>query len=249
MSGCCAVRAGRRATVGSMRKSSSRCALDHLGPGDARRCASAARRSARTRRRAGPGPPKASSRHCSTSLEPLAQNTSSGVTPCRSATAWPQLGGRSVGVAVEGHVGPARPAAPRARPRAARRGLVGVEAHLGLDLGRVVALGQLEVGTDRTATGAHGPSGPSARSERHDPERQAARTESAWAGSPSVSASVTTCGPSDPQRVGRHPHRVDVLAEVVRPQRRGEARRAVGRQDVVGAGDVVAHAGRRPRAR
>ena len=43
-----------------------------------------------------PGPPKASRRHCSTSLDPLAQKTSSGDTPCRSATAWrSSVAGRS----------------------------------------------------------------------------------------------------------------------------------------------------------
>ena len=42
------------------------------------------------------GPPKASMRHCRTSLDPLAQKTSSGDTPCRSATAWhSSVAGRS----------------------------------------------------------------------------------------------------------------------------------------------------------
>ena len=52
--------------------------------------------------------------------------------------------------------------------------------------------------------------------------------------------------PQGAQRARRAAHDVDVLAEVVGPQRRGEARRAIGGQDVVGPGDVVAQAGRRP---
>ena len=51
-----------------------------------------------------------------------------------------------------------------------------------------------------------------------------------------------------PQRGGRHAHGVHVLAEVVSPQRRGEPRRPVRGQHVVGPGHVVAHAGRRPGA-
>src|SRR6187549_4108754 len=41
------------------------------------------------------------------------------------------------------------------------------------------------------------------------------------------------------RRLGRNLHRGDAAAEGARPERPGEAAGAAGRQDVVGAGDVV----------
>ncbi len=74
--------------------------------------------------------------------------------------------------------------------------------------------------------------------------RLARRTDRAWAGSPSACGDGSHVGGQSGQGVGVHGHGVDVGAEVVDPQRRREARRAGGGQDVVGAGHVVAHAGR-----
>ena len=65
------------------------------------RCGSAGRRWARRAAARRPGPPKASSRHCRTSLEPLAQKTSSAPTPCSSASAARSSAASAVGVAVE----------------------------------------------------------------------------------------------------------------------------------------------------
>ncbi len=48
-----------------------------------------------------PGPPKASRRHCSTSLDPLAQKTSAARDPVQSGDRLTKLGGRPIGIAVE----------------------------------------------------------------------------------------------------------------------------------------------------
>ena len=242
-SGRCAARSSS-ACSGSIRKSSSRGALDDLGPGDPRdvrvqRVGRLEHQGAATR------PPEGQEQ----ALQHLVRAVGAEHLVRRDAVqvghGLPELGRRPVGIAVEGDLRQRgqQLLAPGVGRR--ERRLVGVEAHLRLDLGRVVALGQLEVGPHRR-DGAHGgprsgrSSAPSARAGAH---RVGVRRQSLGLGQRDDER------PERAQGVGRHPHRVHVLAEVVGAQRRGEARRPVGRQHVVGPRDVVPHAGRRPVAR
>ena len=111
-----------------------------------------------------------------------------------------------------------------------KRRLVGVQPDLDVDLGRVVALTQTEV---RPRFG-----------KRHHRDASRSRIDSAWAASPSASAMAID--------VRRHPRQgrlvegdhVDLLQEVVDPERAREAGRAVGGQHVARPGQVVADARR-----
>ena len=153
----------------------------------------------------------------------------------RGGRRWPRAGRGSdaVGVAVpleRGQLGGER-VGEAGRRRLGR--LVGVEADGHVDLGRVVALHEREV---------------VARRDGHDgPCRQADRlgvgVEALVGGQRDRRAAPTSASAAWSTR-----HDVDVLEEVVDPQRAGEAGRAVGGQHVVGPGEVVAHRRRRVRA-
>ena len=103
------------------------------------------------------GPPKASSRLCSTSLDPLAANTFAGDTRVQLGDGGAQLGGRAIGVAVELDVGDGIGQRRDELRRRRQRRLVGVEPHVDVNLRRVVALHATEVGTnvDASAVAPH----------------------------------------------------------------------------------------------
>ena len=92
-----------------------------------------------------PGPAYVSSSVWSTSLEPLAAKTWSGRTPCQSAIAVRSPVASAVGVAppVDRRHRRGQLVPPRGRWR--ERRLVGVQPHLDVDLGRVVALERPQV--------------------------------------------------------------------------------------------------------
>ena len=98
-----------------------------------------------------------------------------------------ELGRLAVGIAVEVDAGQPGPEGVEPLRRRRQGRLVGVEAHVHVDLGRVVAGEGDQIGADR------GRRRPVVRRRCYCCHRR--RTDSAWAGRPSVSARVTTWGP------------------------------------------------------
>ena len=165
-------------------------------------------------------------------MEPLAANTCSGSTPWWAAIASRSAAVGAVGVAVPVDVGRRSAASASAKPAGRRLGrLVGVEADGDVDLGRVVALHEREVVARRGRVTAGPAAGGSTRRGRRGPRSVGERDRRA--------APPRRAPPASTR------HDVDVLEEVVDPERAGEAGRAVGGQHVVGPGEVVADRRRR----